>query len=82
MGDHRNIPGGVVEGVGYGAGAAARGVGNAVTGSAKLVGKGVKALASGKTPMQRVYGAMDVAGSVGIAADMKHKNPVWDSIHG
>jgi hypothetical protein len=82
MDSPKSIPGAAVEGIGYGIGATARGVGSAAIGSAKLVGEGVKALAKGKTVMQRVTNAADLAGSIGVAADTKHANPVWGSIHG
>ena len=82
MSNPKNIPGGFVEGTGHVIGGVAHDVGRAATSVAKGGVNVIKAMANGKTPMERLTGAADVAGSFGAAAATTHHNPVWESIHG
>ena len=76
-----DIPGATSEAAGTAAGKLGRGIVTGTAGAIKSVGRGVKALTAGKTLGQRVTGAADIGASVMTAANMKHDNPVWKSLH-
>lgn len=73
--------GSAMEGVGYAGGKAIRGTGKAVAAGGGMLRKGFKALVRGLPPLKVAENAADIGAGVLTAADTKHENPVWDSIH-